>query len=138
MDGWKKLAGAALLALGLGAPAWAALPAPTPEQQAAAAKKKADAAAQAERDKQTLAESMERVSGYWRQRAQAQGWPVQPQTAVQPVAGINASTNQSSSSGQPGGKLGEAAKEAPIRSEKLGTAPPSEDVKKPAPPQAVR
>lgn len=122
----RTIAAAALLALAPGVSAWAAAALTTPEQQAAAEKKKADAAAQAERDKKTLAESIERVSGHWRQRAQSQGWTVHPQVAVQQPPGTPppaAATPQ-----QP----------SVIRSEKHGTAPPSEDVKQPPHPQAVR
>lgn len=130
MNRWKSLALAVPLAVAsLALPARAALPAPTPEQQAAAAAKKAAADAQAAKEKQQLAESMERVAAYWRQRAQSQGWKVNAQVAVQPVQGFNASATQSSPSGQPGGQLGAAAAQQPIRSEKLGTAPPSADVK---------
>lgn len=122
----RTMAAAALLALGFAAPAWPAAALTTPEQQAAAAKKKADAAAQAERDKKSLAESIERVSGHWRQRAQSQGWPVQPQTEVQPPPAT------------PSAAAAAPRQPEVIRSEKLGTAPPSEDVKRPPPPGAVR
>jgi len=110
----------------------AKLPDPTPEQQQAAAAKKQQAAEQAEKEKKELAASMERIGTYWRKRAAEKGWKTNPPTAVQATAGISASGAQSSASGQPGGKQGEAAAQAPIRSEKAGTAAPSEDVKDPA------
>jgi hypothetical protein len=115
----------------------AALPPPTPAQQQAAAAKKAKDDAQAAEDKQKLAASMEQVTARWRQRAEANGWETHPPVAVDAGKGIAASATQASASGQPGGKQGEAAKQAPVRSEKLGTAPPSEDVK-PANPVSVR
>ncbi len=103
-------------------------PAPTPDQA------KATADAQAEREKQQLAAAMQRVSQRWRANAATEGWPTHAPTPVEPIAGIEASNRQSSASGQPGGKLGEVARDAPIPSEKLGTAPPSEDVKQPQAP----
>jgi hypothetical protein len=111
--------------------AWAVLPAPTAAQQEAQAAKKAAADAQAEQDKQKLAASMDAVTARWRARAASNGWPTHPPTAVAPVAGFNASANQSGSSGQPGGRQGAAAAQAPVRSEKSGTAVPSSDVKQP-------
>lgn len=114
-------------------PAWAALPDPTPAQQEAAAAKKAAAAAKAEEEKKQLAASMESVAARWRERAESNGWPTHPPTPVAAIPGFNASANQTGPSGQPGGKLGAAAADAPVRSEKSGTAPRSEDVKKPTP-----
>lgn len=110
----------------------AALPAPSPAQQQAAAVKKQQAAEQTAREKQELAASMEQVATRWRTRAAASGWQVHPPTPVAPAAGIGASAAQAGSAGQPAGKLGAAAASAPVRSEKLGTAPPSADVKDPA------
>lgn len=109
----------------------AKLPPPTPEQAQAAAAKKAQAAAQAEKEKQELAASMAQIAARWRSRAAEQGWTVHAPTPVEPVAGFKASETQSGASGQPGGRIGPAAQQeqAPIRSEKLGTAPPSADVK---------
>lgn len=115
----------------LSAAASAKLPPPTPEQAAAAAEKKAKEAAQAEKDKQSLTASMNRITELWRANAAKNGWPTHPPTAVAaPSKAIDAPATQSSASGQPGGRQGSAAREAPIRSEKFGTAPPSEDVKK--------
>ena len=92
------------LALGLAAAtARAALPAPTPAQQEAAAAKKAQADAQAAKAKEELAASMDAVAARWRARAGRQGWKPHAPVAV--------------------------AAAAPIKSEKLGTAPPSQDVK---------
>lgn len=92
--------------------ALAALPAPTPEQQKAAAVKKEQAAAQAAKEKEELAASMDKVAARWRSRAAANGWETHPPT---PIAAAPAT-----------------AAAAPVRSEKSGTAPPSEDVKDPA------
>lgn len=110
----------------------AKLPPLTPEQQQAAAAKKAQAAAQAEKEKQELAASMDKIASRWRAKAAENGWKTNPPTQVQAIPGFNASATQSSPSGQPGGRLGSAAAEAPVRSEKAGTAVPSEDVKDPA------
>jgi hypothetical protein len=124
---------AALMASASGI-AIAKLPPPTPAQAQAAAEKKAQADAQAEKEKQELAASMDAIAARWRARAAANGWPAHPPTKVAvPVKALGAPAAQSSPSGQPGGRRGSAAIEAPIRSEKAGTAPPSEDVKK-APP----
>lgn len=113
-------------------PATAKLPEPTPEQAQAAAEKKKQAAAQAEKEKAELAKSMDNIADRWRKRAAENGWETSPATPVAAVPGIEASGKQSSPSGQPGGRLGSAAAEAPVRSEKQGTAPPSPDVKDPA------
>ncbi len=114
------------------APALARLPPLTPEQQQAAAVKKQQAAAQAEKEKQELAASMDKVAERWRARANANGWETHPPTPVAAVPGIKASETQATPAGQPGGRLGDAAANAPVRSEKLETAPPSGDVKDPA------
>lgn len=130
-----------LAALGLalaGAAAWAALPAPTPEQQAAAAAKAAQAASAAAVEKQQLADSMDHVAQRWRQRAASQGWKVNPPTPVATAATtaggsggaqVPGQGNPHSAAGPSGGAA--SAPALPIRSEKLGTAPASEDVKKP-------
>jgi colicin import membrane protein len=89
----------------------------------------ANAKAQADKEKQELAAAMDRVAERWRRRAAAQGWTMHPPTPVASAAGFDASAQQSSASGQPGGRLGSAARDAPVRSEKRGTAPPSSDVK---------
>lgn len=116
----------------------AKLPEPTPEQARAAADKKAQATAQAEKDKQALVSKMDEVADRWRKRAAEKNWKVHPPTPVKPIAGVDASSSQSGSSGQAGGKVGEAARQLPIRSEKHGTAPPSGDIKQPATRQPAR
>jgi hypothetical protein len=109
----------------------AALPAPTPAAAQAAAAKKAQAQAQSDKEKQALLASMDTISARWRARATAQGWQVHaPVPVAAPVAAVGQPAAQSSSSGQPGGRMGAAASDAPVRSEKSGTAPPSADVKK--------
>ncbi|WP_334187942.1 hypothetical protein [Noviherbaspirillum sp.] len=107
------------------------VPAQTADQQAAAVKKQ-QAAAQAEKEKQDLAASMDKVAERWRSRATANGWETHPPTAVAAVPGIKASEAQAGPSGQPGGRVGDAAANAPVRSEKQDTAPASPDVKDPA------
>ena len=100
----------ALLALMVAAgTAHGALPAPTPAQQQAAAAKKAAADAQAAKDKQELAASMDAITARWRARAASQGWKAHVPVAIAAAA--------------------PAASAVPIKSEKLGTAPPSADVK---------
>lgn len=122
--------GLAVMAVMAGA-VFAKLPPPTPAQAQAAAEKKAQAAAQAEKDKQALAASMDAVTARWRANASSHGKKVNPPTPVAaPAAAIGTPAAQSSASGQPGGRLGSAAQEAPVKSEKSGTAPPSENVKK--------
>lgn len=78
-----------------------------------AEEKKAQAAAQAEKEKQELSASMDKIAAYWRSRAAANRWEAHAPTAIgAPAAGTTS---------------------APlIRSEKSGTAAPSEDVKDPA------
>jgi hypothetical protein len=125
---WRLIAAVLLFSSAPGL-ALAKLPPLTPEQEQAAAAKKAQAAAQQEKEKQQLGESMDKIADRWRARAAKEGWKTQSPTAVSAPAGFDASAAQSSSSGQPGGKLGEDAAKAPMRSEKAGTAPPSEDVK---------
>ena len=115
-----------LLATLLAGSAAAALPAATPAQKEAAAEKTQLAADEATRQKQELAASMDQVAARWRARATAAGWDVHPATPVMPVPGIAASAMQA------GGQLGATAATTPLRSEKLGTAPPSADVKDPA------
>lgn len=97
------------------------------EEQAEAAKKE-----KAAKEKQQLAASMDTVAERWRSNAKARGWEISQPTSVQSTSGFDASASQSSASGQPEGRLSEAAADFPIRSEKHGTAPPSEDAKKPA------
>ncbi|MFL6674372.1 MAG: hypothetical protein ACJ8LG_13900 [Massilia sp.] len=111
--------------------ALAVLPPPSPAQAQAAAAKKAKADAQAQKDKQELLDTMDSVNARWRSRAAAQGLKVNPPVAVaaQPAATATPLTG-AAPAGQPDGKMTATAQAAPIRSEKLGTAPPSEDVKK--------
>lgn len=135
---------AALLAAHLAAtPAWAALPAPTPAQQQAAAAKKAQADAQAAKDKESLAASMETLSSRWRSRAAQQGWKTHPPVAVAaagPAAAASGSAGPAGASaggivtaagagGQQAGQLPASAANPLVKSEKFGTAPPSEDQK---------
>jgi hypothetical protein len=146
---------AALLIAGLlvASVAWAALPPLTPAQQQAAAEKKAKADAQAAKDKESLAASMDAVSTRWRTRASQEGWKAHPAVAIAAAAppaaagaaaggaaGANAApvTTAGPASPPPAGSLGagattaagQAAVNPAIKSEKLGTAPQSEDVKK--------
>jgi hypothetical protein len=105
---------------------------------AASAAPPADAASQeAARQKQALDVAMARVSERWRARAAVQGWLMHPPTAVDAQAGFADSQHQSGPSGQPGGRLGSVAQQAPLRSEKSGTAAPSADVKQPQPASGV-
>ncbi|KQX98481.1 hypothetical protein ASD28_15455 [Massilia sp. Root133] len=116
----------AAIALALAAAAaHAALPPPTPAQQEAAAAKKAAADAQAAKDKALLTASMDAITARWRSRASAQGWKVHAPVAIAAAAPAQAAAP----AGQPEGKLTPAGAAAPIKSEKLGTAPPSADVK---------
>jgi colicin import membrane protein len=127
-----------MLALVLSAAtAHAALPPPTPAQQEAAAAKKAAADAQAAKDKASLAASMDAITARWRSRAGVQGWKTHAPVAIAaaaPAAGAapaaaGAPAQAPAPAGQPEGKLTPAGAAAPIKSEKLGTAPPSTDVK---------
>jgi hypothetical protein len=122
-----------VLLLGLAAPAWAKLPPKTPAEVQAAAAKKAQADAQAAREKQELGVSVDYVTAQWRRRAAAMGWKVNPPVTVTP-AGLTQPAAQSSASGQPGGQLGAAARQAPKPSAKAGTAPPSPSEKANMPP----
>jgi hypothetical protein len=116
----------AALALAMcAATAHAGLPPPTPAQQEAAAAKKAAADAQAAKDKASLAASMDALSARWRGRAAQQGWKTHAPIAIAAAAPAAAAVP----AGQPDGKLTPAGAAAPIKSEKLGTAPPSADVK---------
>lgn len=122
----KHLTRIAAIALALAAAAaHATLPPPTPAQQEAAAAKKAAADAQAAKDKALLAASMDAISARWRSRASAQGWKTHAPVAIAAAAPAQAAAP----AGQPEGKLTPAGAAAPIKSEKLGTAPPSADVK---------
>jgi hypothetical protein len=138
---------AALLIAGLllASAAWAALPPPTPAQQQAAAEKKAKADAQAAKDKLSLAASMDAATTRWRTRAGQEGWKAHPAVAVvaaapaaAPAAGAAPVTAAGTASPPPAGSpgagtttaAGQASINPAIKSEKLGTAPPSEDIKK--------
>lgn len=117
---------AALALVCAAATAHAALPSPTPAQQEAAAAKKAAADAQAAKDKQELAATVDAIVARWRARAGAQGWKTHAPVAIAAAA---SPTQAAAPAGQPDGKLTAAGAAAPIKSEKLGTAPPSTDVK---------
>jgi hypothetical protein len=129
---------AALLIAGLlvASLAWAALPPPTPAQQQAAAEKKAKADAQAAKDKESLAASMDAVTARYRTRAGQEGWKTHPAVAIAaaPAPGGAPVTAAGPASQPAAGTVGAGATPsgAPpkIQSEKLGTAPPSEDIKK--------
>ncbi|CAH0176440.1 hypothetical protein SRABI118_01124 [Massilia sp. Bi118] len=142
---------AALLIAGLliASVAWAALPPPTPAQQQAAAAKKAKADEQAAKDKLSLAATMDAVTAHYRARAAKEGWKTHPAVAVvaaAPAAGAAAVTAAGPAavtaagpaSPPPAGSqgagnttpAGQAGVDPAVKSEKLGTAPPSEDVKK--------
>jgi colicin import membrane protein len=128
---------ALLLATGMlagGAQAALPKPAPTPAQQEAAAAKKAKTDAQAAKDKESLSASMDAVASRWRSRAAQQGWKTHPPVAIAAAApaaagGSAAPITGTAPAGQPAGQLTAAGAAAPIRSEKLGTAAPSGDVK---------
>jgi colicin import membrane protein len=123
-------AGLALAGLAASSVALAVLPPPTQAQAAAAAAKKAAADAQAQKDKAELLATMDALTSRWRARAPGQGWAVHPPVAVAAApAAVTAPVSGAAAAGQPGGQQGPAVAVAPIRSEKLGTAPPSTDVK---------
>ena len=113
------------------ATAHAALPPPTPAQQEAAAAKKAAADAQAAKDKASLTASMDAITTRWRARASAQGLKTHAPVAIAAAApaAVGAAAQAAAPAGQPEGKLTPAGAAAPIKSEKLGTAPASTDVK---------
>jgi len=137
---------AALLAAGT---AWAALPAPSPAQQQAAAAKKEKEAAQAAKDKASLTASMDAVSTRWRGRAAQQGWKTHPPVAIAAAAapaaaggaggagaaapaaapGAGGAVTAAGAGGQQSGQLPASAANPIVKSEKFGTAPPSEDYK---------
>jgi|AraplaDrversion2_2_1032049.scaffolds.fasta_scaffold03233_7 hypothetical protein len=138
---------AALLIAGLlvASLAWAALPPPTPAQQQAAAEKKAKADAQAAKDKESLAASMDAVTARYRSRAAQEGWKTHPAVAIVAAAPAAAAAPGAAGATAPATAAGPASQPAAgtvgagatpsgappkIQSEKLGTAPPSEDVKK--------
>jgi colicin import membrane protein len=117
---------ATLAAALLAASTHAALPPKTPAQQQAAAEKKAKDDAQAAVDKQKLTASMDAVAARWRARAASQGWKTHAPVAIAaPAAAVSAPITGA----VPGGQPGPAGAGVPIKSEKLGTAAPSADVK---------
>jgi hypothetical protein len=88
------------------------------DQAAKAAKEKELMA----KEKQQLEAAMERIAARWRAQASARGWQIDGADPAQ-TSGVSAlGETQTSAIGLP----------AIVRSEKLGTAPPSEDVKQPA------
>ncbi|AWL07111.1 hypothetical protein DIR46_23580 [Massilia oculi] len=139
------------LGLGLAGASWGALPPPSPAQAQAAAAKKAEADAKAAREKEALSASMDRISGQWRERAAQEGWTIKPPPPVSGPTGVAASDPTPAGAGVPapapaGGAPGTSgaapataaaplgaralhAANVPVKSEKLGTARPSEDVK---------
>lgn len=123
---------------GMSGTATAVLAKPTEAEAKAAAEKKAKADSKSQQEKKELAGSMQAVADRWRKNAAEKGWTVHPPVPVDAVAGMNAEAAMNKPSGQPGGQLGEAAANAEIRSEKLGTAPASEDVKVVPKPEAAK
>lgn len=143
--------------------ALAALPPPSPAQAQAAAAKKAQADAEAEKEKARLAATMDRVSLRWNQRAASEGYKIVPPAALAtaapiapvaasdvtpPEAGIPAAAPQNAAPGTKAAAPATGAAprsvhalrsaEVPIKSEKLGTARPSEDVKRAPTPSLPR
>lgn len=140
--------------LAWGAAAHAALPKPTPAQQQEAAAKKAAADAKAAKDKEALTASMDALSNRWRSQAPSKGWKINPPVTVAaapaaaspvprgvtpPNAGMPAAAPANAAPGTaaaapatgaaPLSRQALNAANVPIKSEKLGTAAPSEDVK---------
>lgn len=107
-----------LLGLCWGAGALAALVPPTAAQAQAAAAKKVAADAQAAQDKLALSASMDTLSSRWRARAGQAGWKVYPAVAI---AAVPTAAAMPGAAGAPA---------QPIKSEKLGNAAASGDVKK--------
>ena len=149
--------------MGLAGAALAALPPPSPAQAQAAAAKKAEADAKAAQEKERLAASMENVSTRWRERAANEGYKIVPPTALAsdtamapvdasdvtpPEAGIPAPapTNAAPNTAAAAPATGAAPRSVhalrsamvPIKSEKLGTARSSEDVKRGPTPSVPR
>jgi len=147
--------------LALAGAALAALPPPSPAQAQAAAAKKAEADARAAQEKERLAASMDNVSAHWRQRAASEGYKIVPPPTLAsaapaplaaasdvtpPAAGIPAPAPANAAPGTAAAApaTGAAPRSVhalrsamvPIKSEKLGTARPSEDVKR-APTQSL-
>lgn len=115
----------------------ATLPPPTAAEAQAQAAKKAAADAQAAKDKQALLDKMDALTAAWRGKAGEKGWTLNPPTPLPaPTAALTAPAAQSAPSGQPEGKLTATGAQAPMTSEKAGSAAPSEDIK-PAPSPAA-
>jgi len=108
-------------------PAAGSAAAPAAGAPAAAQDEAARKAAAAKKEKEELAASMDEVTRRWRADAAKNNWPAHPPTQVAAVAGIAASNAQEQS---------RTTTPPPVRSEKQGDAPPSEDVKKPKEPGA--
>jgi hypothetical protein len=107
-----------------GATTAAGTPAAGPAPQTSAAQQ---AAARAQQEKQELAASMDEVTRRWRAEAAKNGRQTHPPTPIDAVAGIAKSNAQDHT---------RTSMPPPVRSEKEGSAPPSEDVKKPKEPGA--
>jgi hypothetical protein len=101
-------------------------PAAGPAASAAKPSAAEQAAAAAQKEKQELAASMDEVTRRWRAEAAKNGWKAYPAVGHDAVAGIAASGAQEQTRAVP----------PPVRSEKSGSAAPSEDVKKPKEPGA--
>lgn len=115
--------------MGLAGAAPAALPPPSPAQAQAAAAKKAEADAKAAQEKARLAASMEDVSKRWRERAASEGYRIVPPTALASAAPGTAAAEPATGAA-PRSLHALRSATVPIKSEKLGTARPSEDVKR--------
>lgn len=77
--------------------------------------------AQVAKEKEQLAASIDKVSAHWKGEAARQGWKIQPAASVTvmvPDVGAAPLTPRAMD-----------AADTPFKSEKLGTAPPSEDLK---------
>jgi hypothetical protein len=105
-----------------GTPAAAAATSPAPQPSAPQ-----QAASRAQQEKQELAAAMDEVTRRWRAEAAKNGRQTHPPTPIEAVAGINASNAQDHT---------RTSMPPPVRSEKEGSAAPSEDVKKPKEPGA--
>lgn len=86
------------------------------------AAKEAKAKELAAKEKQQLEAAMDRIASRWRANAEARGWQTESGAATQTSGAAALGQTQTSAMGLP----------TVMRSEKLGTAPPSEDVKQPA------
>ena len=87
------------------------------------AAKEAEAKAKAEQEKKQLAASMDSVAQRWKETAAARGWETESQDSSGETSGTSSmGQTETSAIGLP----------TVLRSEKLGTAPASEDVKNPA------